>query len=31
MAFPWEDYLSGENDFIVTEIIKKGIEIQNNI
>jgi len=27
MAFPWEDYISEENDFIVNEIIKKGIEI----
>ena len=31
MAFPWEDYLSKENDFIVNEIINKGIEIQNHI
>jgi predicted nucleotidyltransferase len=30
MAFPWEDYLSGENDFIVNEIIKKGIEIEEH-
>jgi len=30
IAFPWEDYLSEENDFIVNEIIKKGIEIINH-
>ncbi len=27
MALPWEDFLSNDNDFIVNEIIKKGIEI----
>ncbi len=27
IAFSWEDYLSQDNDFIVNEIISKGIEI----